>query len=186
MKKNLKASTFLAPVPVVMVTCGDEEKSNVITLAWVGTVNSDPPMVSISVRYGRYSYPIIKEKGEFTINLVDASLVEATDRCGVLSGRDGDKFFRAGLTKVPGVAVKTPYIAESPASLECKVVQETDFGSHAVFLAEIVNVIADEKYVGENGSLQLPDGLLVAYANGKYVATGKTLGTYAYTAKKKQ
>ncbi len=185
MKKNLNASTLLAPVPVVMVTCGDEERSNVITLAWVGTINSDPPMVSISVRYGRYSYPIIKETGEFTVNLVDKSLVEATDLCGVLSGRNGDKFARAHLTKCPGVAVKAPYIGESPAALECKVVRQIDLGSHAVFFGEVVNVIADEKYVGTNGSLQLPDGLLVAYTNGKYVATGETLGTYAYTAKKK-
>ena len=185
MKKNIQPSTCLAPVPVVMVTCGDEREANVLTIAWAGTVNSVPPMVSIAVRYGRYSYPIIKEKREFTVNLVDAGLVEATDRCGVLSGRDGDKFSRAGLTKAPGVAVRAPYIAESPASLECKVVQEISLGSHALFLAEVVNVIADEKYVGANGALQIPDGVLVAYCNGKYVTTGGTVGTYAYTAKKK-
>lgn len=185
MKKNLKASTLLAPVPVVMVSCGDAEKSNIITLAWVGTVNSEPPMVSISVRYGRYSYPVIKEKGEFTVNMVTKELVEATDICGVISGRNEDKFARCKLTKCEGVAIKTPYIKESPVSLECKVVKETDFGTHAVFFAEIVNVIADEKYVDEKGKLVLPDGLLVSYVNGNYVATGEKLGYYAFTTKKK-
>ncbi len=185
MKKNLKPGTLLAPVPVVMVTCGDEERSNIITIAWAGTVNSDPPTVAVAVRYGRYSYPIIKEKGEFTVNLVDRNMVEATDVCGVLSGRNADKFERAHLTKRPGVAVKAPYISESPAALECKVVRQIDLGSHAVFFGEVVNVLADEQYIGANGSLLLPDGLLVAYVNGRYVATGETLGTYAYTAKKK-
>ena len=185
MKKSIKAGTLLAPVPVVMVSCGDMENSNIITLAWVGTVNSEPPMVSISVRYGRHSYPIIKEKGEFTLNLVSKDLVETTDTCGVISGRNEDKFSYCNLTKGEGVAVKAPYIQESPASLECKVVKEVDFGTHAVFFGEILNVIADEKYVNEKGALSLPDGLLVAYSGNKYVATGEELGTYGYTAKKK-
>lgn len=185
MKKNIKASTVLAPVPVVMVSCGDMENSNIITLAWVGTVNSEPPMVSISVRYNRYSYPIIKERGEFTINLVSKDLVAVTDTCGVISGRIEDKFARCNLTKGEGVAVKAPYIQESPVSLECKVVKEVDFGTHAVFFGEILNVIADEKYVNEKGVLSLPEGLLVAYSGGKYVATGDALGSYGYTTKKK-
>ena len=185
MKKSIKATTALAPVPVVMVSCGDMEKSNIITLAWVGTVNSEPPMVSISVRYGRYSYSIIKERGEFTVNLVSRDLVEKTDICGVISGKNQDKYSYCGLTKGAGIKVKAPYIQECPVSLECKVIKEVDFGTHAVFFGEILNIIADEKYINERGGLSLPDGLLVAYSGNKYVATGEELGTYAYTAKKK-
>ncbi len=182
MKINLMPSTCLAPVPAVMVTCGDETENNIITLAWVGTVNSEPPIVSISVRYARHSLPLIERTGEFTVNLVSQDLLHATDVCGVVSGRNGDKFAAAGLTRAKGVRVRCPYIQESPASLECKVISRNDFGTHAVIFGEVVNVIADETYVKE-GKLSLPDGLLIAYQNGRYIATGETLGTYAYTAK---
>lgn len=182
MKINLKPTTCLAPVPAVMVTCGDEKENNIITLAWVGTVNSEPPVVSISVRYARHSLPLIERTGEFTANLVSKELLHATDVCGVVSGRNADKFALTGLTRGKGEKVGCPYIKESPASLECKVVKRVDLGTHAVLFGEIVNVIADEKYV-KNGRLALPEGLLVAYQNGSYVSMGETLGTYAYTAK---
>lgn len=185
MKKNISVGTLLAPVPVVMVTCGDEVKSNIITLAWVGTVNSIPPMISISVRHERYSYPIIDENKEFTVNLVNQNLVKATDMCGTLSGRNIDKFEFCNLTKSAGEKVKCPYVKESPVAIECKVVDKKDFGSHVVFFGEIVNVIADEKYVSQNGRLTLPEGTLVAYCNGKYVATGEKLGYYGFTAVEK-
>lgn len=183
MKKNLKPTTCLAPVPAVMVTCGSGENSNIITLAWVGTVNSEPPIVSISVRYSRHSFDLIEKSGEFTVNLVSKELVEATDKCGVKSGRDTDKFALCNLTKRAGVKVACPYIGESPASLECRVVKRVDFPTHAVFFGEIVNVIAEEVYVNEKGKLVLPDGLLAAYVNGAYVATAEKLGSYGYTAK---
>lgn len=182
MKKNLKPTTCLAPVPAVMVTCGTMERANIITLAWVGTVNSEPPVVSISVRYSRFSLPLIEQTGEFTVNLVTKDLVRATDLCGVTSGKTTDKFSLTGLTKGKGQAVSCPYVAESPVSLECKVVGRTDLGTHAVLLGEVVNVIADEAYLDEKGKLSLPEGLLVAYVNGKYVATGERLGSYGYTA----
>ena len=185
MKTNLKPSTCLAPVPAVMVTCGDEKEDNIITIAWVGTVNSEPPTVSISVRYARHSLPLIERTGEFTVNLVTKELVHATDVCGVVSGRDADKFALTGLTRGKGVKVKCPYIQESPASLECKVVKRVDLGTHAVLFGEILNVVADEKYI-QNGRLVLPEGILAAYANGSYIATGEALGTYGYTVKEKK
>lgn len=183
MKTGLKPATCLAPVPAVMVTCGTWEKANIITLAWVGTVNSAPPIVSVSVRYSRHSFEMIEKAGEFTVNLVSRDLLEATDICGVVSGKNTDKFAVAHLTKGKGVSVACPYIEESPASLECRVVKRVDFPTHAVFYGEVLNVIADEKYV-QNGALSLPDGLLLAYENGKYVETGRTVGTYAFTAMK--
>lgn len=186
MKKSLKPATYLAPVPAVMVTCGDEDQSNIITLAWVGTVNSEPPVVSISVRYQRHSLPLIEKTGAFTINLVTKELVKATDICGVVSGKNVDKFALTGLHKGKGQAVSCPYIEESPVSLECKLVQRVDLGTHAVLFGEIVNVIADENYLNEKGKIALPEGLLIAYENGKYVATGEALGSYGYTAREKK
>lgn len=185
MKVNLKPSTCLAPVPAVMVTCGDETEDNIITLAWVGTVNSEPPTVSISVRYSRHSLPLIERTGEFTVNLVSKELLHATDVCGVVSGKDTDKFALTGLTRGKGVKVKCPYIEESPAALECKVVKRVDLGTHAVLFGEIVNVIADEKYV-QNGKLALPDGHLIAYRHGSYISTGEALGSYGYSSKEKR
>lgn len=183
MKKHLSVGTALAPVPVVMVSCGTMEQSNIITLAWVGTINSVPPMVSISVRRERYSYFMIDSLKEFTVNMVTKDLVRATDICGTVSGKNKEKFSLCNLTKRQGEKVACPYIEESPLSLECKVMDKKDFGSHTVFYGEIVNVIADESYVSEKGKLTIPEGELVAYCNGSYVATGEKLGTYGYTAK---
>lgn len=183
MKKNLSVGTALAPIPVVMVSCGTMEQSNIITLAWVGTVNSVPPMVSISVRKERYSYFKIDSLKEFTVNMVTKDLVRATDICGTVSGRKEEKFSLCNLTKKRGERVSCPYIEESPLSLECRVVDKKDLGSHTVFYGEIVNVIADDRYISEKGKLTIPEGELVAYCNGSYVATGEKLGSYGFTAK---
>lgn len=182
MKMNLKPATVLAPVPAVIVTCGDKKLNNAITLAWVGTVNSEPPIVTISVRYSRYSLPLIEKTGEFTVNLISKELVKKLDGCGVLSGKDGDKFERTALLRGDGVMVQCPYLTESPASLECKVIRRVDLPTHAVFFGEVVNIIADEAYA-DRGRLNLPEGLLVAYENGKYLETGRKLGSYGFTAK---
>ncbi len=185
MKRSIGPSTCLAPLPAVIVTCGDGSENNAITLAWVGTVNSEPPMLTIAVRYSRYSLPLIERTGEFTVNLVDRALLRATDICGVTSGRDCDKFERAGITRAKGEKVSCPSVAESPVSIECKVRSRVDLGTHAVFFGEVVNVIAAEEYL-KNGKLSVPEGRLVAYANGKYVGTGEALGTYGFTAREKR
>lgn len=185
MKKNIPVGTYLAPVPAVLVSCGSGEKANLITLAWVGTVNSVPPIVSISVRYQRHSLKLLEESGEFTVNLVTSDMVRATDLCGITSGRDTDKFALTGLTKCAGEKVACPYVKESPLSLECKIIKRVDFGTHAVFFGEIVNAVADERYLDESGKLNLPSDLLAAYVNGKYVSTKDTLGSYGFTAKEK-
>lgn len=185
MKKNVKASACLAPVPAVMVTCGGEEDANIITLAWVGTVNSEPPVLSISVRYSRHSHALIEKYGEFTVNLVSEELVRQADTCGVVSGRNADKFALCKLTKAKGEKVSCPYVGESPAALECKVIKRVDLPTHSVFFGEVVNVIADGKYVDGAGRLALPAGLLVAYENGKYLRTGEQVGSYGFSAKNK-
>ncbi len=182
MKLVLEPHTCLAPLPAVIVTCGDEKENNAITLAWVGTVNSAPPILSIAVRYSRHSLGLIARTKEFTVNLIDRSLLHAMDVCGVTSGRDVDKFAAAGITRAKGERVGCPYVAESPVAIECKVVERVDFPTHAVFFGEIVGVVADAEYT-HGGKVVLPDGFLVTYANGKYLATGDTIGTYGYTAK---
>ncbi len=182
MKIDLKPSTALAPLPAVIVTCGDEAESNAITLAWVGTVNSEPPILTIAVRYSRYSLPIIERTGEFTVNLIPKELVRSLDRCGVLSGRDGDKFPRAGISREAGKNVRCPSVKESPLSIECKVINRVDLPTHAVFFGEILGIRAAEEYV-KGGRVAIPEGALVTYSNGKYLETGKMLGTYGFTAK---
>lgn len=185
MKKILKGTTALSPVPVVMATCGTQENANIVTLAWVGTVNSEPPVLTACVRYGRHSYPLIKESGEFTVNLVSRDLVAAADRCGLVSGKNTDKFALCGLHKGKGVAVSCPYIEESPVALECRVIKEVDLKTHAVFFGEIVNVLADERYVDDKGKLSLPEGLLVGYVGGNYVETGAKIGAIGFSLTRK-
>ena len=181
MKIQLKPATSLAPLPAVVVTCGDETENNAITLAWVGTVNSVPPILTAAVRYSRHSLGIIERTGEFTVNLIPKELLHGLDVCGGTSGRDCDKFAAAGFTRAKGVNVKCPHIAESPASLECKVIRRVDLPTHAVFFGEVVSVLADERYV-KDGRLRLPEGMLVTYVNGQYLETGAAIGTYGYTA----
>lgn len=186
MSKQLwKPGNMLYPLPVVMVSVADKEgKSNIITIAWAGTVCSNPPMVSISVRPERYSYDIIKETGEFVINLTTKELTYATDYCGVKSGRDVDKFKEMGLTALPGKEVKAPLIGESPVNIECKVTQVLPLGSHDMFLAEVVAVHVDEKYIDEKGKFHLDKAEPIAYSHGDYLATGELLGTFGYSVKK--
>ena len=178
---------MLYPVPAVMVSCRRPgEKPNIITVAWAGTTNSSPAMVSISVRPERYSYDIIKETGEFVINLVNKDLVFATDYCGVKSGRDVDKFKEMKLTALESELIGAPAIAESPVNIECKVVSEQLLGSHALFLAEVVNVRIDDKYLNETGKFELNSTGLVAYSHGEYFQLGEKLGKFGYSVEKKR
>lgn len=185
-KIDFKPGNMLYPVPAVMVSCGEYGgKSNIITIAWAGTVCSDPPMVSISVRPGRYSFQMIKESGEFVINLVSEELTAAMDLCGVRSGREYDKWKLCGLTQEPADFVRCPMIAESPVQIECRVVSDTDLGSHHMFVARVEAVHADEKYMKVNGSLDLEAARLVTYSHGVYHVLGKRLGTFGFSVRKK-
>ena len=184
-KIQIKPSTFLNPVPGVMVTCGTMEKSNIITLAWAGTVNSEPPMLSVSIRKERYSHDIIVKDGIFGVNLVSENLIRATDYCGVRSGREIDKFSELQLTKIAGSKTGVPLIGESPASLECRVKQVIELGSHDLFLAEIENVIVSEELFDEKGTIDLRKAKLVAYNHGEYYALGNFLGFYGYSVARK-
>lgn len=179
---------MLYPLPAVMVSCGREgEKPNIITVAWAGTICSDPAMVSISVRPNRYSYDIIRETGEFVINLTTKKLVKATDYCGVRSGRDVDKFAEMHLT--PGRAERLKYaptIEESPVNIECRVTEVKELGTHHMFLAEVLGVTVDEAYMNENGRFELNSTGLVAYSHGTYFALGEELGTFGYSVRKKK
>lgn len=184
-KEVWKPGNMLYPLPVVMVSVADNGgNNNIITIAWAGTICSNPPMVSISVRPERHSYQMIKETGEFVINLTTKDLVYATDYCGVKSGRDVDKFKEMNLTPIPGDKVKAPLIAESPVNLECKVTEVIPLGSHDMFLAEVVSVHVDDKYMDEKGKFHLEQAEPIVYSHGAYLETGKQLGTFGYSVKK--
>ena len=176
---------LLAPVPAALVTCGSLEKPNVLTVAWTGIVNSTPPKTYISLRPERYSYEIIRETGEFVINLSTQALARAADFCGVRSGRQVDKFEKIGLTALPASAVSAPLLGESPLSLECRVFQTIELGSHTMFLADIVAVDVEDALVDEKGKLHLERADLISYAHGEYFALGRKLGTFGYTVRKK-
>ena len=183
---EFKPGNMLYPVPAVMVSCQRPgEKANIITLAWAGTICSDPPMLSVSIRPERYSYDIIKETGEFVVNLTTKRLVRETDYCGVKSGRDIDKFKECNLTPCESSKVTCPGIAESPVCLECKVKEIVKLGSHDMFVAEIVAVTVSEEYMDENGKFHLNDTELVAYSHGEYFLLGEKLGSFGYSVKKK-
>ena len=185
-KQLWKPGNMLYPLPVVMVSLADRDgRPNIITLAWVGTVCTNPPMVSISVRPERYSYPILKESGEFVINLTTKELAFATDYCGVKSGRDVDKFKEMGLTPIPASEVKAPMIKESPVNIECKVRQILPLGSHDMFLADGVAVHADEKYLAEKHKFHLEQAEPIIYSHGSYFGCGELLGTFGYSVKKR-
>ena len=186
-KEYWKPGNMLYPVPAVMVSCGRKgEKPNIIRVAWAGTVCSDPPMVSISVRKERYSYEIIRETGEFVINLVNRELVRAADYCGVKSGRDTDKFKEMGLTAQPSRYVGAPGIGESPVNLECRVTNRLELGSHDMFLARVEGVAIDGKYMDEKGKFHLNDSGLVSYSHGEYFELGKKLGSFGWSVRKKE
>ena len=185
-KQVWKPGNMLYPVPAVMVTVADRSgRDDIVTIAWAGTICSDPAMVSISVRKERYSHPMIVESGEFVINLVTEELTRACDLCGVKSGRDVDKFELTGLHRAKADKVAAPLIEESPLSLECKVKQVIELGSHDMFIAEVVAVDVDDKYMDERGKFHLNDSHLMAYSHGEYYALGKKLGTFGYSVKKK-
>jgi len=181
-----KPGTFVYPIPAVMVSCGDMKKSNIITVAWTGIINTNPAMVYISVRPERYSYNIIKATGEFVINLTNKNLTYATDWCGVKSGAKVDKFKEMKLTKEKSNFVKAPSIKESPVSIECKVKEIKELGSHHMFMAEVLSINADEKYIDGKGAFDISKCDLVAYANGKYFELGKQVGKFGYSVQKKK
>ena len=183
-KVTWKPGTFLYPLPVVMVSCGTMEKSNIITVAWTGIINTDPAMVYISVRPSRYSYNIIKESGQFVINLTNEKLTYATDWCGVKSGAQVDKFKEMNLTKEPAKFVKCPMIKESPVSVECRVKEIKKLGSHHMFVAEVLGINADEKYIDEKGAFDISKCDLIAYSNGKYYSMGKKIGKFGFSVEK--
>lgn len=186
-KQNWKAGNMLYPVPAVMVSCQREgEKPNIITVAWAGTVCTAPAMVSISVRPERYSYDIIKETKEFVINLVTKDLVYATDYCGVRSGRDVDKFKEMNLTLQESVMVNAPSIKESPVNIECRVVDILEYGSHHMFVAEVVSVTVEDSLMDEKGKFELGRAGLVAYSHGEYFKLGEKVGKFGFSVSKKK
>lgn len=186
-KEIWKPGNMLYPLPVVLVSVADAAgRNNIITLAWAGTVCSEPPMVSISVRPERYSYGALKETGEFVLNLTTRELVFATDYCGVKSGRDVDKFRQMHLTALPASKVKAPLIAESPVNIECRVREVKALGSHDMFLADVLAVHADEKYMDENHKFHLERAEPIVYSHGSYFVCGEQLGTFGYSVRKKQ
>ena len=181
----MKPGTMLNPVPAVMVTCADGESSNIITIAWTGIINSDPPMTYVSVRKERYSHRLIKESGEFVINLTTEELAKATDFCCVRSGRNIDKAAETGLSFVPAEIVGCPMISESPVNIECRVTEIKELGSHDMFMAEIVKVHADEKLFDENGRLCLEKAGLISYSHGEYFGLKKNpIGKFGFSVMK--
>lgn len=183
-KQVWKPGTMLYPLPAVMVSCGDMENSNIITVAWTGTICTDPAMVYISIRPERYSYDIIKSKGEFVINLTTKDLAFATDFAGVRSGKDIDKFETLGLTKEKANFVDAPLIKESPVNIECKLKEIKELGSHNMFIAEVLSVDIDEKYLDDKGKFCLEDAGLISYSHGQYYELGKNIGKFGYSVKK--
>ena len=181
-----KPGTFIYPLPVVMVTSGDMNKNNIITVAWTGIINTDKPMCYISVRKERYSHDIISRNKEFAINLTNKNLAFATDWCGVKSGAKVDKFKEMHLTKEKAKFVKCPLIKESPVSIECKVTEIKEMGSHDMFIADILSIDADEEYIDEKGAFDITKCDLIAYANGKYFVLGKQIGKFGYSVQKKK
>ncbi len=191
-KKIMPTSTLLNPVPVVMISCAGKDKEkpesrpNIVTVAWTGTINSEPPMVSISLRKSRHSYPLIEETGEFVINLVSESLCKAVDYCGVKSGADEDKFASLALHAAPASGLQyAPAIDEAPISLSCKVISKTELGSHDMFIAEVVSTEVDERLFDEKGKICLEKANLVAYVHGEYFSLGKMLGFFGYSVASK-
>lgn len=185
-KIKWKGGALVAPVPPVMVSVGDMENSNILTIAWTGIINTIPPKTYISVRPSRYSYNIIKESGEFVINLTPSKLIRSADYCGIYTGAKVDKFTKCSLTKEQATDVKCPLIAESPLSLECKVTEIIPLGTHDMFLADIVAVDVDEELLDKNGKLHLERAGLAAFAHGEYFELGKKIGYFGFSTVKKK
>lgn len=187
-KVDWKPGTMIYPLPAVMVSLGHEKEDyNIITIAWTGTICSDPPMCYISVRPGRHSYEILKKTGEFVINLTTKDLAFATDWCGVKSGRQFNKFEEMHLTPGEAKYVKAPFITEAPINIECKVTQVIPLGTHDMFMAEVVNVKANKKYINdETGAFNLSKAEPIAYSHGHYYTLGKKLGKFGFSVQKKK
>lgn len=185
-RKIWKAGTFVYPLPAVMVSCGTMEKSNIMTVAWTGILNTNPAMCYISVRPERYSYNLIKEQGEFVINLTNEKLAYATDWCGVKTGSKVDKFKEMHLTKEKAEFVKCPVIKESPVAIECRVKEIKELGSHHMFIAEVLSIDADEQYIDEKGAFDISKCNLIAYLNGHYYSMGKKIGRFGFSVQKKK
>ena len=182
-KVTRKPSTVLYPVPAVMVSCGTGAQANIITLAWVGTLCSSPPMVGLGVRPGRHSHQLIQEGGEFVVNLPTAEQVRLLDYCGIVSGRDEDKWAACGFTQAPATEVQTPLIAECPVNIECRLRQTLSLGSHDLFIGEVVAVQVDEGVLDERGRIDFARATPFAYMGGEYRRVGEILGTFGYSKK---
>ncbi|MBQ9899007.1 MAG: flavin reductase family protein [Ruminococcus sp.] len=185
-KQFWKGSALLAPVPAALVSCGTIEKPNVLTIGWTGIVCTRPPMTYISVRPERYSHDIIRDSGEFVINLTTSAMCREVDFCGVRSGRDVDKLAHCGFHAEAAHEVSAPVISECPVSLECRVTESKLLGSHTMFLAEIVGIDVDERYIDSKGKLNLQQCGLAAYAHGEYFALGRKLGDFGFSVRKKK
>ena len=185
-KRQFKPGNLLYPVPAVLVSAADKDgNSNLITVAWAGTICSDPPMLSISVRPELYSYHMIRETGEFVVNLTTEELVRAVDFCGVKSGRDTDKWKETGLTPEKASVVNVPLVRQSPVNLECRVLRVDELGSHHMFIAQVVAVDVDEKYMDEKDQFHLSAAKPLAYSHGRYYGLGECLGFFGYSVQKK-
>jgi len=188
MKKDWKPGTMIYPLPAVMISCGAEESEfNILTVSWVGTICTNPPMCYISVRPERHSYPILKKNMEFVINLTTKDLAFATDWCGVRSGKDYNKFSEMKLTPGKASVVNAPIIEESPLCIECRVREIVSLGSHDMFIADVVNVLADDKYINEKtGAFELENADLLVYSHGFYHEIGKQIGKFGWSVQKKK
>lgn len=184
-KQTWKAGTFVYPIPAVLVSCGDEKEKNILTIAWTGTICTDPAMAYISVRKERHSYDIIKRTGEFCINLTNEDLAYATDYCGVKSGRNVNKFEEMHLTPEKASIIKAPMIKESPVSIECRLKEIKELGSHDMFIAEVLAINVDDKYLDETGKFDMQKCKLIAYSHGEYFKLGEKIGKFGYSVKKK-
>lgn len=186
MKVSWKPGTMVYPLPAVLVSCGDENESDLMTAAWVGTICSEPPMCYVSIRKSRKCHEIISRTGEFVINLTNVKMSRVTDWCGVKSGRDIDKWAATGLTPGKSEKVGAPTVEQSPISIECKVVEVKELGSHDMFIAEVLNVQADDKYIDEKtGAFNEKKADLMTYNHGNYYTIGKKIGKYGWTVEKK-
>ena len=183
-RQNFKAGALEAPLPAVMVTVGDMENSNVLTVAWTGILSTDPPRTYVSVRPSRFSHKILTEKREFVINLTTEDLALATDYAGIYTGAKVDKFEKCRLTKSESAVVSAPTIAEAPIALECKVFDIIHSGTHDIFMADIVNVSCDEKILDENGRMCFERAKLIAYSHGEYFALGRKIGRFGFSTDK--
>ena len=185
-RQSFNAGTLMAPLPAVMVSVGDMEESNILTVAWTGILSSDPPRTYISVRPSRHSHKILLEKKEFVINLTNEALARATDYVGIYTGAKVDKFEKCQLTKTPSKEVSAPTIAEAPVALECRVFDVIHSGTHDIFMADIVNVSCDEGLLDENGKICFDKAKLIAYSHGEYYALGRKLGRFGFSTDKKK